>query len=299
MSKKIKSETVYRVNHVPGEEIDFTQEFEGKQSFNEYDETGNLLLEIAYTQDGDVADKVEYRYDKNGRLLETLVYSEDDDILERKEVVRDTEGKVTREITHYLDGSADIHEYFYNDKGWVSGIQVKDDEGEIEYSEKYTYDGEMPVKVERYDDEEELIFSQEDEYEEGKLRTRTTWSDEDQEAYTLVQHFRPNGHREEELRYNSNDQLIEHNTWEEDEGGRIVKIVEENKLRKNTTEFAFDAKGNVTHQVETDLHGELNHEVYRQYDDEGELLLTTVEAVVKPGGSIRAYSLVFKREYFG
>ena len=297
MSKKLKSETVYRVNHVPGEEIDLNEDFEFKQSYHEYDEAGNLLLEIAYGQDGEIADKIEYRYDKKGHLLETLVYGEDEDILERKEVIRETDGKVIREITHYLDGSADIHEYFYNDEGKLTGFQVKDDEDEIELSEKYTYEGDKVVKVERWDEDNELIFSQEDKYDNGVISGRKIWSAEDGDPYTLVIEYNAAGHREQEQRYNSHDQLIERNIYEEDNKGRGCRLVEENKQRKNTTEFEFDERGNVIHQVETDLNGELNHEAFRVYSDDGELLLTTVEAVIKSSGAIRAYSMVFRREY--
>jgi hypothetical protein len=297
MGKKLKSETVFRVDHVPGEEIDLTQEFEYKQSYHEYSEDGNLLLEIAFGQDGEIADKIEYRYDENGNLLETLVYGEDDDILERKEVVRGPNGKVEKEITHYLDGSADTHEYFYNDAGMLTGFQVKDDEDEIELSEKYTYEGDKVVKVERWDEDNELIFSQEDKYENGVISSRKLWSAEDGDPYTLVIDYNAAGHKELEQRYNSRDQLIERNVYEEDDKGRVVKIVEENKQRKNTTEYEFDERGNVIHQVETDLNGEKNHEAFREYGEDGELLLTTVEASIKSSGAIRAYSLVFKREY--
>ncbi len=297
MSRKIKNETVYRINHVPGEEIDLQQEFDAKHSYHEYDQAGNLLLEIAYTQDGDIADKVEYRYDAAGRLMETLVYGDNDEILERKEVIRNPDGNIYREITHYLDGSADIQEYFYNDEGWLTGIIVKDDEDEPEYSEKYYYEGKNLIKVERFDEEDELIFTQEDEYEDGVLRSRRIFSAEEAEPFTLVVDFNPAGRREQERRYDSNEKLVERNVFEHDETGRVARMTEENKQRKNTTEFEYDQHGNVLRQVETDLNGELNHEVLRTYNDDGELIITTVETVVKASGSVRAYSLVFKREY--
>ena len=82
------------------------------------------------------------------------------------------------------------------------------------------------------------------------------------------------------------------------ENGRVVRIIEENRQRKNTTEFTFDDKGNVVHHIETDLNGDLNHEVFRVYDPEGNLLQTRIEAVLKPSGEQRAYSLVYKREMF-
>ena len=299
MSNKIKSETIYRFDHLPGEEIDLDQEFDQKQSYRSFDESGKLLLEIAYTQDGDIADKIEYRYDKAGRLLETLVYGEDDEVLERKEEVRDNEGRVIRELTHYLDGSADTHDYFYDDLGNITGMHVKDDEDELELSEKYLYEGEKVVKVERWDGDDKVIFRQEDEYVDGIISTRKTWSSEEEEPFTVINQFNATGLREQELRYNSRDQLIERNIFEEDEHGRVIRIIEENKQRKNTTEFSFDDQGNVIHQVETDLNGDLNHEVYRFYSPDGDLLQTTVEAVVKPSGGVRAYSLIYRRETFG
>jgi hypothetical protein len=298
MSKKIKSETVYRVDHVPGEEIDLTQDFEIKHSHHEFNEDGHLILEVAFSQDGEIADKIEYRYDEKGQLLETLVYGEDEDILERKEVIREPGGKVIQEITHYLDGSADIQEYFYNEEGKLTGFQVKDDENEVESSEKYTYEEDKVVKVERWDDDNELVFSQEDKYENGALSSRKIWSAEDDEPYTFIIDYNAAGYRQQEQRYNSRDQLIERNIYEVDDKGHVVRIVEENKQRKNTTEYEFDDRGNVIHQVETDLNGELNHEAFREYGEDGELLITTVEAVIKSSGAIRAYSLVFRRDYY-
>jgi hypothetical protein len=41
----------------------------------------------------------------------------------------------------------------------------------------------------------------------------------------------------------------------------------------------------------------MNHEIFRQYSPDGELLITTVESVVKASGAVRAYSMVFRRNY--
>jgi len=299
MSRKIKSETIYRYDHVPGEEIDLEQEFDQIQSYREFNESGNLLLEIAYAHDGEITDKIEYRYDKAGLLLETLVYGEDDEVVERKEVVRDHDGRILRELTHYMDGSADINEYIFDEKGNLTGLQVKDDEGELEFREKYYYEGDKVVKVERWNGNNDLFFKQEDEYEKGRISGRKIWSAEEEEPFTIIVDFNEAGHRVQELRYNNRDQLIERNNYEEDEHGRVVQIIEENRNRKNTTRFSYDDRGNVTHQSETDLNGNLNHEVFRIYSPEGDLLLTTVEAAIKSSGEVRAYSLILRREISG
>jgi YD repeat-containing protein len=298
MSKKIKSETIYRFDHMPGEEIDLDQDFDIKQSYHEFDMAGNLILEMAYTHDGDIVDKIEYHYDEAGRLVESLIYGEYDDIMERRVAERDKDGRTVRESIHYLDGSSDTREYSYDDKGNLTSMRAVDDEDELEFSEKYFYDGDKVVKVERCDAKDKVIFRQEDEYIDGVIRTRKIWSSEDDEPYTLVHQFNSAGHREQELRYNKKDQLIERNIYEEDENGRVVRIIEENRQRKNTTEFTFDEQGNPIRQVESDLNGDLNHEIFRVYDPEGNLIQTRIEAVLKPSGEQRAYSLIYKREMF-
>lgn len=298
MSNKLKNETVYRIDHIPGEEIDLDQEFENIHTHREYDAHGNLLMEITYTRDGSVADKILMDYDEKGNLTETRIFDEYGDILERKEVFYFPDNRIQKEMTYYLDGSYDLNEYFYDDNGRLTGMKVKDDEDEPDYSERYYYDGEDVVKLERYDDEDELIFSQEDKYEEGKLVSRTTWSDEDDEPYTLVQNYSVHGHMVEELRYNSDNELVERNIYEEDENGRVFRLTEENRQRKNTTDFEYDDKGRVAYQKETDLHGDLNHELWRFFGPDGELVRTTVEMVMKPSLEKRAYSLIHKREYY-
>jgi YD repeat-containing protein len=114
----------------------------------------------------------------------------------------------------------------------------------------------------------------------------------------VIIEFNEAGRRFRELRYNHQDELVERNIYEEDEQGRVIRVIEENKARKNTTDYTYDEKGNVILQVETDLNGGLNHQVIRRYDDEGHIITATVEAVMKPSGLPRAYTLVYKRELY-
>lgn len=294
---RIKSETIYRIDHIPGDEIELNDDQEGIQSYHEFDESGHMVLEVAYNRDGDVADKTAFRYDNEGNLLETLIYGEDEEVLERRELVWD-EQRIRQEIIHYMDDSRDIHDFFYDDQGNLTGISVKDDEDEQEFTEKYFYEDGKLVKTERRDEDDELIFSQEDEYENGVIKKRTSWSAETEEPFTVVQLFNAAGLRIEELRYNSEDELIERNIFEEDEQGRVCRTIEENKRQKNTTEFSFDDQGRVCYQKETDLNGELNHEVWRFYGPDGEPVKTIVEAVQKSSGEKRAYSLLYQRKYY-
>lgn len=295
---KTKSESIYRIDHLPGEEVS-PDEIQGiRQSYREFDGSGNLLMEIAFTADEEIADKSVYRYDEKGQIIESLIYGTDDEVLERTETARDENGRIIRELVYYLDGSVDTREFQYNKAGKLTGMQVTDDEGSVEFIEKYFYEGDRPMKIERLQDGRELVFSQEDAYEDGMLSSRKIWSNEDEEEFTLTIQFNASGRRQMETRYNGAGQVIERNVYEEDGDGRVVRITEENVRRKNITEFSYDDEGKMTCQKEVDQHGNLNHEVFRSYDPEGNPLKTTVEVVNKAGGLKQAYSLIFRYEGF-
>lgn len=298
MSKKIKALKIFRIDHLPGAELPETDKFGILQSLEKYDENGNLLLEIGYTRDGDISDKNDFSYDDAGRMVESRIFGEDDEILEHTEITRDPEGRILREVVHYLDGSDDIRTFFYDDAGNLTGMEVRDDEDELDFSERYFYEDGKLVKIERHDEEGEVIFYQQDTYQDGRLVQRKIWSSEEEEPFTLITDFSPKGSREKETRYDSREKVVERNIYEEDEEGRIIRYSEETRQKKNTTEIEYDNAGRVLYQKETDLHGELNHEIFRKYDEEGRLISTTAEIVQKNSGEKRAYTLVYQYEIY-
>jgi uncharacterized protein YkuJ len=89
MSRKIKSEKIYRVTVIPGKEEE-TDLSEGiLQSHHRYDVLGNLLLEENFSEDGSVTEKNEFTFDEQGRILGSVIYGEDDEALETRKVRRD------------------------------------------------------------------------------------------------------------------------------------------------------------------------------------------------------------------
>jgi YD repeat-containing protein len=297
MSKKIKTLKIFRIDHLPGAELPDLEKFGILQTLEKYDENGHLLLETGFTRDGEISDKTDYSYDEKGRVSESRIFGEDDEVLEHTEVFRDKDGRILKEIVHYLDGSDDIRTYFYDDTGNLTGLEVHDDEDELDFSERYFYEGGQLVKIERYDEEGEVIFYQQDTYQDGTLAQRKIWSSEEEEPFTLVTDFTPQGTREREIRYDSREKVVERNIYEADENGRVIKYTEENRQKKNTTEVEYDGAGQVIYQKETDLNGELNHEIFRKYDEEGRLISTTAEIVQKNSGEKRAYTLVYQYEF--
>ncbi len=298
MSKKIKSQTIYRVFHLPREEEQVTAGDGSKYSYREHDILGNTTLEMTYTQDGDVNEKIEYRYDDKGLINESIIYGEEDEALERRTVDKDDNGNIISETIHYLDGSSDKISYIFNDTGkLIERITANDDE-EIESREKYYYTDDIPTKLEKYDEDGKLIFTQDDIVDNGKLKERKIWASEDGEIRTYITKFNEAGQRENELSYDDQDKLIEKNNYELDDHGRVVRIIEENRQRKNITILTYDDAGQVTSQEETDLNDDLVSRIDRIYDKDGQLKSATVTAYIPIGRTYRTYSLIYEYEYF-
>lgn len=298
MSKKIKSQTIYRVFHIPGEEETVTPDDGSKYSFREFDIQGNTTLEMTYSQDGDIHEKTEYHYDDKGLINESIIYGEEDEALERRTIDKDDKGNIISETIHYLDGSCDKISYIFNEAGKLVERITTNDDDEIEAREKFYFTDDIPTKLEKYNEEGKLIYTQDDIVENGKLKERKIWTSEDGEILTRITKFNEAGQRESELIYDNQDKLIERNNYELDENGRIVKITEENRQKKNVTILSYDDAGRITSQEETDLNDDLVSSIDRIYDEDGQLKSATVTAYIPVTRIYQTYTLIYEYDFF-
>ena len=298
MTKKIKSEKIYRVEIIPEQEEEPVIENGTLQSHYEYDENGNPGLEIQYDTDGILTEKNEYTYDGSGKVSGILIYDENGEVLERKSIERDEKGNILSEKVHYLDGSYDTLNYIYEDGKFIEKKLV-DDEGVLEAVEKYSYSGDNLLRVEKINEEGELVYKHENEYDEnGVLKASSVWSSEDGEEYSRDTEYYPNGHRKSEIRYDENERPVEKSVFDEDEKGRIIAITDENTARRISTFLEYNDKGNVIRQTEINMNDELNHEILREYDEEDNPRLTRVRVRLGNTDAFYHYALIYKYEYW-
>jgi YD repeat-containing protein len=297
MSKIIKSEKIFRAPfHKENEDEPMLSE-KALQSYNEYDPQGNLLLEISYDPEGSITEKNEYAWDAAGRLIRSVIYGDDGEILEKTEIHRDGKGNPVQEFIHYLDGSVDKVEYRYENELLKEKIQHNEDD-EQESRETYDYEDGRIVLLERYDEEDRLVYQAKNTFENGVIRESRIWSSVEGETYTLVTLFNKEGRRLEECRYDEKEKMIERNLYEEDDKGRVIKVVEEDRNRKNTTELEYNDKDLLVYQVETDVHGQVVSEVHREYDSEGRIAGIDILYLDRRTGVLRRNYLLYEYEYF-
>jgi YD repeat-containing protein len=204
---------------------------------------------------------------------------------------------IVAEEVSYMDGSVDIIEYRYSNGQLSEKIQRTEDD-EVESKEKFEYEGDLLVRFDRTDYDDQVVYQVVNSYKDGKLAESSISNFEGEQPYKQVVRYNEAGRRIEELRYDKRDRLIERNSFEEDENGRVVRMVEENTARKNTTGMAYDENGRLVKQSETDMRGLVLSDIERSYTEEGLPEATRVLLLDRVTGLHQQYLLVYEYEFY-
>jgi len=275
MGRKERTLRIFKLDIPDGENSDLQSDPGIIHNFTEYSEEGLPLVDIDYNEFGEIEQKIMNSF--SGKLkVETKVYQSDDELTEWKTFEYTEEGLLLSEMLHYQDGSVDTIHYSYDEqKRLISKITVNSDE-EQEARIEWLYDNGKLISETAFNDENKMI-----------VRNTNTWDTEGILVESLVEEFDgklrawrkhffdPDGNRIKTLRYNHKDQLIEISKFFY-EGNLLVRIEDEDQLRKNLVIMEYDEKGNVVKQTETDKAEELVSSVYRTFDEDNRPLTSRV-----------------------
>jgi antitoxin component YwqK of YwqJK toxin-antitoxin module len=106
-----------------------------------------------------------------------------------------------------------------------------------------------------------------------------------------------NGKKTAAYRY-IDDQLVEKTTYELDEKGRLIKIVDENQYGKSIIQLGYDENGNIIKQEEYDQDKNLLNRVYRRYDKNNNLIESDVFIDGRGERMSQKYVIRYKYEYY-
>lgn len=124
-----------------------------KERYREYDEKGNIVLEINYDPmvDDRVLEERYSTYNDAGHLIEEKVNHPADDYEEHRTFEVDETGKVVQSLQHYEDGTFDTVAYEYDDKKRIVGRTVTDSDGEHDGKEIWSYSEHNSVEKRYFD----------------------------------------------------------------------------------------------------------------------------------------------------
>jgi hypothetical protein len=249
MSKKIKS--IKRYNR-PFKPFSFTSsqevaDDEYLESEIELDENGNPLIEIKYSDDGEMEDKNSYRYNSEGKLLEhTLLYAVED-VTEKRILTRDEKGRLVNEVKYYGDDSGEHTEYIYDEKDNLAERKYFDEEGAYTAKETFKYDDTGSLT-------EHIKYNNTDAIEE-----HTTFTRPDDKTIEQTEHH-PDGSLASKTLIKFNEEGKELSSEQTTADGKIISAVIN----------VYDEKGNVTEKHYKDFYSKT---VRYEYDEHNRCIM--------------------------
>ncbi len=299
MTKKIQSITIYRKDLPPEGSDNGNPSEEHIVSRTIYHpEFNKITLEEQYGASGDLEQSTEFTYDEKGFLIREVLKEADGTVMEEKSYEADDHQRIAREYLHYADGSRDTINYAYDDDGNVIRKETVDADGDVEETFEYQYENGKLLHELIRDESDEIISETRYHYEDDRLTEVVSLDGIEGEERNRVYTYNEGGHRESVMLYDAEGNPLERVLLETDEKGRPVKVVEENRQKKNTLHLRYDDHGNVVFQEEFDLKGALVSRVERTYDEAGRLLESRIDQNVPSHGINRSYR-VWQEYTFG
>lgn len=264
-----------------------------------YDEKGNLVTEISYYPNGSIIQQLGYLYDDNGNLIEETLEEEASGIAERKSHDYSENGKKHKTYVHYLDGTYDTIEYIYDDKGRLISKITTDSEGDVDQRKEYKFQDDKLLKETEYDHEDNILDEITYNYDDkGNLMEMTHYDGIEKVTIKTLHEYDEKDRRTGTLIYNAKGKLVEKHGFLFDEKDRIVEATEETPYENNITTMQYDENDNIIEQKEVNAEGEINHFVKRKFDDNNNLLQSSVKIDRHGQGMNQDYTIRNEMIYF-
>lgn len=296
MKRNIKSVTLYRQNTVATEGKNEFEKKSFKYNYTEFDESGQLLTELKFNEDGEIDEKIVNSYDDKGRLTEEITYLNEDEMAEHKAYEWDEKGHVAQAFKIYQDGERDTIHYKRDAEGKLVEKVTIDSYNEEEAREIIDYEN-GKVKQRKVFEYDELMLEETYEYDEkGSISEHSKWTIDDENA-RYFNSFDTKGHLIKTRRFNLKDQLISQAIYTY-AGDQLMKIVEEDQYSTNTTTIVYNDKGDAVEQTEQNKAGEINNQALRKYNDNHDMIESEVWIDLHGKGINQHYILKYEYEYY-
>lgn len=266
----------------------------------EMDESGSISSESKFDPHGELEERNTYVYDKQGKLLEHTLFYAIDDVTEKRILRRNDAGLLLEEVRMYGDDTGERIAYTYDSAGRVSSIVRYDEEGDFDYREEISYDGDSDKLSGRakFDKEgkavEKLLYAQ----GTDKEIVETEYHPDGSIKSTSTAHFDDNGREISVMQRMPDGKLISGVLTTYDENGNILERQFKDFYPK-TMRYAYDDNNRLITQELYDGTGLLIRKNVYEYDEEGHLISEQVfEIDASRGGRDKHYGHRYEYEFY-
>ncbi len=298
MKKKLLKETSYRSDYqYKGKDEPPVEISSYQTSYREFNEAGQVTLDITFLDDGSVDRKYIYEYE-DGKLVDEKLYFGGDELTEHYSYVYEGD-RLVKSYVHYQDGSKDTVSYDYDDSGLLIKKTSRDEDGAIEEMEERTYDNGNLTGLKRfeYGDMETPVLEEHNKYDEnGMLIEHIVHDHQEEKVVKEVLEYDENGN-ENLLKTYVNDQLQEKAAFARNDQGRATEIIEEKPGQRIKILQEYDERGN---PVKQEVYDRFDNQLYRadrKFDEMNNLQEAVVLRDDKGIGVFSMYKVFVDLEY--
>lgn len=230
------------VNGVPGVKTEYL-----------WDNDGNNIAITKRNADSSPMSRIEMKYRK-GNMIEKITYNAQNNLIDKKTYSYDDKGNKVGEAIYLRSEYVQykLH-YKYNDKNKLIEEAQYDKEGKLLYRTTYNYNGDRIIKTETFDDKGEIEFSQKNSYDKnGNLLGQMTF--EKFENTTTVEKYQYDSFNNKSMvSVSKNDVPLFKVSYKYDDRNNLIEshaFDMENKPRESRKyAYKYDDKGNWTEKT--------------------------------------------------
>lgn len=265
-------------------------------SYKEYDQDQNLIVDSNWDHNGNLSEKITYAFEE-GKKVGECVFMDEEEVAEEYTYEYDDEGKVSKAIVKYYDGHEETCTYTYNEEKQIVSKIFVDDEDEEGDREEFEYtDGKIVKYIKNGDFGPEEETSQK--WENGLL------AEKDQNLILEEEHvwtsFEYNDKKQliESKEIKDNGQATNLHHYHYNEQGLLETEFQQNGKARHTTQYTYDEMGNETLVEDIMENGNVNYRVKRGYDEDGNVVESSVEMYTPEMMMESQYSVKYTYNFF-
>ena len=230
----------------------------------QFDDKGNVVEEISYSEADVIESKSSFIYDHDGHLLEETTWLDEEEISDKKKYTYNEEGKIRWIEIEYSDGSQSKHAIEYSDK--LIKLTITDENGQFDGSEirKFNENGQI-IELTRIDSDGQTEQRFISEYDEKQNLISNIEFDRDGDIRVKRRYeYDEKNRRITDTGYNLSDEINYSKTYTYNDADQL----EQETVDDYTIIYEYDEKGKDTRQI-TYKNEEIESIKLFRYTDDG------------------------------
>jgi len=216
-------------------------------SIEKFDVKGNLILSKTYNKDEEIAEHIERKYEDN-LLVEEIIFM-NGEVVEKHEFKYNSDNLIDREIVIYSDETKETWYYKYNNqKKLIEKRSQPESDEYIVYL--FEYENNKILSEKEFENEEHIIEKNYKYDENGNLIAFLFKDIVEEKEMKVINEYDTYGNKLRELKYDSQDRLVNRLSFKYDENKRLIKKVEDTTYSSISLIFEYNELGMLIEQKE-------------------------------------------------